>query len=101
MVNGRAVWQGIAGYANYKFNDCWRISLRGEIFDDENGYRTGVRQNWREATLTVGYAPIKALEFRAETRHDFSNVNSFLSASGGSTRNYQQSYALEGVLKFG
>ena len=99
--NGRAAWSGIAGYANYKFNDKWRTSLRGEIFDDKNGFRTGVRQNWREATLTVGYAPIKNLEVRAETRHDFSNVNSFVSSTGVSVSNNQQSYALEGVYKFG
>jgi hypothetical protein len=99
--NGRAAWSGIAGYVNYKFNDNWRTSLRGEIFDDENGFRTGVRQNWREVTLTVGYIPIKNLEVRGEVRHDFSNVNSFVSSTGVSVSQNQQSYALEGVYKFG
>jgi len=99
--NGRAAWSGIAGYANYKFNDAWRTSLRGEIFDDQNGFRTGARQNWREVTLTVGYIPLKNLEVRAETRHDFSNVNSFVSSTGVSVSNNNQSYALEGVYKFG
>jgi hypothetical protein len=97
----KAVWQGIAGYANYKFNDKWRVSLRGEIFEDSDGYRTGVRQNWREATLTAGYAPFKFLEVRAEIRRDFSNVNSFVNSNGVSISNNQQSYALEGILKFG
>lgn len=96
-----AVWQGIAGYANYKFNDRWRTSVRGEIFSDRNGYRTGIVQAWKELTLTLGYAPIKQMELRLETRHDFSNVNAFLNNAGRGTSNYQQSYALEGFYKFG
>lgn len=95
-----AVFQGIAGYANYKFHDKWRTSLRAEIFSDRNGYRTGVAQCWKELTLTFAYAPIKQLEIRAETRHDFSNVNSFVDANGIGVNNNQQSYAVEGVYQF-
>jgi hypothetical protein len=97
----KATWSGIAGYANYKFNDKWRTSLRGEVFDDQDGFRTGARQNWREVTLTFGYMPLKNLEIRAEARHDFSNVNSFVSSTGISVSNNNQSYALEGIYKFG
>ncbi|MDR3443481.1 MAG: outer membrane beta-barrel protein [Legionella sp.] len=96
----QAVWQGIAGYINYQLSDKWRTSLRGELFNDSDGYRTGVVQKWDELTLTVGYIVLKDFELRAETRHDFSNVNSFLRTNGIGTSNYQQSYALEGVLKF-
>jgi len=96
----RAAWMGLAGYANYKFNDKWRTSLRGEVFRDEDGFRTGVVQNWKEVTITVGYTPIKNLELRGETRRDFSNVNSFLARNGVSAHDFQQSYALEGVYKF-
>ena len=94
-----AVWQGIAGYVNYKFYDKWRTSLRGEIFSDRNGYRTGVSQCWKELTLTLGFTPIKNLELRAETRHDFSNVNSFVDSNGIEVSNYQQSYALEAIYQ--
>jgi hypothetical protein len=95
----KAVWHGIVGYVNYKFNEKWRTSLRGEIFDDQDGYRTGVRQNWREATITIGYSPIKDFEIRAETRRDFSNKNSFVKKNGISVSNYQQSYALEALYE--
>lgn len=98
--NDRAVWQGIAGYINYKFNDCWNTSLRGEYFNDQEGFRTGVRQAWKEATITLGYIPIKNLEIRAETRHDFSNVNSFANKNGVIVDNNDQSYALEAFYKF-
>lgn len=101
-VLGKAVWQGVAGYINYKFNNEWRTSLRGEVFDDTNGFRTGVRQNWREITLTLGYAPmkIKNLEVRTETRHDFSNVSSFVNANGIGSNKNQQSFAVEGLYRF-
>lgn len=95
-----AVWQGLAGYVNYKFSDRWLTSLRGEVFSDRNGYRTGVVQCWKELTLSLGYTGIKNLILRAETRRDFSNVSSFVASNGVGVRNNQQSYALEGVYQF-
>lgn len=98
--NGTAKWSGIAGYANYQINDQWRLSARAEYFDDKDGYRTGVVQKWKEATLTVGYLPIKALELRAEIRADSSNVASFADKSGtGASRN-QRSYGLQAIYSF-
>lgn len=96
-----AVWQGVAAYMNYKFNDKWLSSIRGEIFSDRNGYRTDVAQCWKELTLSLGYIPIKNLELRAETRHDYSNVASFVNKNGVTTSHNQQSYALEAFYKFG
>jgi len=96
----KAVWQGIAGYVNYTFNEKWYTSTRGEIFDDQDGYRTGVRQNWREATITIGYKPLKGLDVRAEIRRDFSNQNCIIKKNGISVSNNQQSYALESIYKF-
>lgn len=94
-IFGGALEQGIAGYVNYKFNSKWRISCRGEIFNDKDGFATGVRQTLKELTLTVGYTPLKHLELRAEARHDFSNVDSFLNKNEVTSTNNQQSFALE------
>jgi hypothetical protein len=96
----RAGWQGIAGYLNYKLNDIWQGSFRGEVFNDKNGFVTGVRQNWRELTLSVGCTPFKNLEVRAETRHDFSNTSSFVNTNDVTTNNNNQSFALEGFYQF-
>jgi hypothetical protein len=95
----KAVWQGLAAYVNYVFTDDWYTAFRGEIFYDKNGYMTGVRQDWRELTLTLGYAPNKQCELRVETRHDLSNVNAFVSNHHRYTRNHQQSFAVEGIYK--
>jgi hypothetical protein len=97
----KAIWKGIAGYVNYKFNDTWRTSFRAEIFDDHDGYRTGVTQTLKDVTLTVGYAPCKNLELRLETRHDFSNASSFVKKHSHRTTDNNQSYALEAVYSFG
>jgi Putative beta-barrel porin-2, OmpL-like. bbp2 len=95
-----AKWSGLAGYANYQINDQWRISLRGEYFDDRDGYRTAVAQKWKEATLTVGYVPIKNLELRGEIRGDRSNVAAFIDSNGSSAGNNQRSVALQAIYKF-
>lgn len=108
---GRALWNGIAGYINYSANDWWRYSLRGEVFNDSQGFRTGVAQVWRELTFTIGYIPprIKNMEIRGEVRRDLSNVASFAisngscafwTANGPCARDYQQSVALEVFYKF-
>jgi hypothetical protein len=97
---GKATWQGLAGYATYKINDLWRTAFRAEIFNDNNGYPTGVAQTWKEITLTLGYEPIKNLNVRAEFRHDLSNESSFVKRYGGTSSSNQQSYALEGTYQF-
>lgn len=98
--DGHAVWQGFAGYLNYQLSESWFLSFRGELFDDTNGYRTGVIQDWKETTLTLGYDMLKNLQIRVEGRYDFSNVNAFLKASGQGTSNNQASFALEGLYNF-
>jgi Putative beta-barrel porin-2, OmpL-like. bbp2 len=97
---GDAKWQGLAGYGNYQISDDWRVSLRAEYFDDRDGYRTGVVQKWKEATLTVGYTPIKNLELRGELRGDRSNVPAFLKSDSVSASNNQRSVGLEAIYKF-
>jgi hypothetical protein len=98
---GRAAWQGLAAYINYNFKDKWYTSVRGEVFSDIDGYRTGVKQNWRELTLTVAYQWLKQLKIYAETRHDFSNVSAFQNKTGTAISNNQQSYALNALYEFG
>ncbi len=95
-----AKWQGLAGYANYQINDQWRVSLRGEYFDDRDGYRTAVAQKWKEATLTVGYTPIKNLELRGEIRGDRSNVPAFIDSNSVTASNNQRSVGLQAIYKF-
>ena len=74
-----ATWWGVAQYLVYDWN-AWESATRGEIFDDEDGSRTGVHQTLWEATQTFTYKvpDVTGLLVRAEYRHDNSNHHVFL-----------------------
>lgn len=88
-------WQGLAAYAVYHFMENWRATVRTEWYDDGEGYTTGVRQNWREATLALCYDWRKDVEMRLETRHDISNKHAFMDVTGPGTSQHQQSLGFE------
>jgi hypothetical protein len=94
-----AEWTGVAGYVNYQFTDQWRAALRGEWFNDEDGFRTGVAQEWKEITATLAYVPVSSVELRAELRQDWSNVDSFVDTDG-SLEDSQYSFGLEAIYKY-
>ncbi len=96
---GTATWDGVAGYVNYQFNDQWRLSARAEYFNDQNGFRTGIAQKWKEGTLTLAYMPTAHVELRGELRQDQSNVASFMNSSGVG-KDSQTSEGLEAIYKF-
>jgi hypothetical protein len=93
-------WSGVTGYINYYLTERWYTTVRGDLFDDSDGYRTGVRQCLKALTLTLGFKPFKQLTLRAETRHDFSNQNSFVNNNSVSASNNLQSFSLEGLYTF-
>ena len=97
---GKAKWQGLAAYLNYQINEQWRVSLRGEYFDDKDGYRTGVVQKWKEGTVTVAYLPAKAWEIRGEFRADKSDKDAFLKSDGVTATDTQRSFGIEVLYKF-
>lgn len=105
-ATGTARWEGWAGYANYQINDQWRLSLRGEYFNDRDGYRTVVApgvssgQRWKEATVTVAYLPTKNIELRGEVRGDRSDQAVFLAADKITPKKSQNSFGLEAIYKF-
>lgn len=109
--SSRANWWGLAGYVNYTINDAWKISVRGEYFDDKDGYRSAVQfppfgpvvtrgQKWKEGTFTVAYTGFKNFELRGELRFDRSDQNVFLNSSGATAGGNQNSVGLEAIYKF-
>jgi hypothetical protein len=78
LVNGEsATWTGVAGYLRYAFNDRFALALRGELFNDADGARTGVAQKLTEFTVTPEYRPAPHLILRAEFRMDLSDQQVF------------------------
>jgi hypothetical protein len=97
-------WDGVAGYVNYQLSSQWRISVRAEYLDDKDGTTvvTGVRQNLKEGTVTLGYDPVASFELRLEGRYDSSSEPTFLKTvnpAPGYADN-QSEVAVQGVFKF-
>lgn len=105
-AGGDATWQGIAGYINYQLSEQWRTSFRLEYFDDVDGYRSGLSQKWKEATLTYAYAPMKSTEIRFELRYDLSSEKAFVQSpltiddAYADLASHQSSVGLEVLYKF-
>jgi hypothetical protein len=101
LLGNNGKWDGVAGYVNYAINSQWRVSVRGEYFQDRQGFvtTTGTRQTLREGTVTLGFDPIKKFELRLEARYDKADHDLFLRDSTDLADN-QTGLALQTVYKF-
>ena len=75
-------WQGVAAYGRYAFNDRYAFALRGEYFDDRDGFNTGTAQNMYETTFTFERMVAKHLLSRWEYRRDMSSRPVFVKGLG-------------------
>ncbi len=96
---GNSLWQGYAVYANLGIGDKHAVTLRGEVFDDQDGFKTGFVQTLRELTATVSCKMVDSLELRAEVRHDESNLDVFVDDKGVAKDN-QNTVALAAYYTF-
>lgn len=114
-------WTGLAGYAIYAVNDMWKLTLRAEVFNDKDGFQTYAEtcvntgdgydckdgQKWKEATLSLSYSPVKAVEIRMDAREDWSNAYFFgkvnestNDATGLGLKKSVFTFGIEGIYKF-
>jgi hypothetical protein len=82
LAGDTALWQGYAAYVNVPIGEKHSVTLRGEVFDDQDGFRTGTVQTLRELTLTGACKMKENLEWRLELRHDESNQDVFQDDKG-------------------
>ena len=102
-----ANWWGIAGYVVLDVHPAVTFAVRGEYFDDPDGFRTGLAQELFEITPTLAVRPFKGLiadnryldnfEARAEFRWDHSNEDFFENNDGGFE---QDQYGVMGQLLY-
>ncbi len=100
-------WWGIAGYVVADVHPAISLALRGEYFDDEDGFRTGTAQKVFELTPTLSVKPFKGLiagnrfvdnfEARAEFRWDHSDERFFETEDGGAKKDQ---YGVMGQLLY-
>ena len=106
--SGTAKWNGVAGYFTAMLNSQWRATVRGEYFDDKQGFHFATTDpangnlrgaKYTEATLTLSYLPTSSVEVRTEVRGDRAS-NAVFVDSDGSTKKSLLSFGLEGLYKF-
>jgi hypothetical protein len=93
VAAGTAKWVGGAAIIKYDFSDRYGLAVRGEIFDDRDGFRTGTVQRLSEITVTPEIRLNGGVVLRPEYRHDSSDQTFF---NGGQKKN-QDTLAL-GVM---
>ncbi|MGH7804351.1 MAG: outer membrane beta-barrel protein, partial [Candidatus Binatia bacterium] len=78
---GEGKWVGFAGIVGLDLQSAAQLPLgifvRGEVFDDQDGFRTGTEQQLHEITLTCKWYLTEKLTFWVEYRHDGSDEDVF------------------------
>jgi hypothetical protein len=98
---GRATWTGFAVAARYQLTPRFAIAPRAEIFDDKDGFSTGVAQNVKEVTLTGEMKLRDGLFTRLEFRHDASDKPFFNRATGDPMSKNQNTITIGLIAFFG
>ena len=101
-INGLLnIWKGVAAYVKYNLDSRSDLAVRGEIYNDRNGYTTGAKFSnpiFKEVTATYEYRPWDPIIVRFEARDDFANGNAFISAGSLLPTKSSQPTFLVGVI---
>ena len=95
-ISSDAKWDGLAGIVKYDFNDRYSLAVRGEYFDDKDGFRTGTVQKLKEVTVTPEIRLTGGVILRPEYRHDESDKQSF----DNKTKKSQDTLALAAMYRW-
>jgi hypothetical protein len=93
-------WWGAAGAVHIQANAKNAIAMRGEYFNDPDGFQTGTPQHLYEGTFTYEYKWVEGALVRVEYRYDASNVNYFHKLASQST-DQQQTVTVAFIAFFG
>ncbi len=102
------LWHSYNLYAKYDLSDKMYLAYRGELFDDNDSYRTfgattpiSARRFWGH-TFTLDYRPYTNLISRLEYRLDTSSAGVYDVTGGGSTEGQgsQSTFATELIFLF-
>lgn len=75
-------WQGLAASFRYAFDKRFAFSPRFEVFDDNDGFRTGTAQTLKGLTLTQEVKLVDNMITRFEYRRDWSDADYFSKSNG-------------------
>lgn len=97
--SANAKWLGYAVYYRRALPRGRALALRYSVFEDTDGFRTGVVQKLNECTITYEY-PVGSSTSRFEVRFDSSNQPFFLDGSGAATKKQQVTVTYAQVFHF-
>lgn len=89
-----ARWYGFAGIIKVDTSESTSIAVRGEVFKDPQGYRTGVAQSLKEVTFTPEFRLADGLIVRPEYRRDWSGAKVFRQGVEESDAKHQDTVSL-------
>jgi hypothetical protein len=96
QTGAKVKWQGFAGYARFQPATWFALSPRAEIYDDSEGFTSGMAQKVKEITLTGELKSKDGVTFRLEYRRDFSDIGFFL--KNAAVHSKQQNIFTAGVV---
>jgi hypothetical protein len=96
--NSDAKWYGGAAYLDFTLSEKFNVALRGEVFSDKNGARTGINQTLSEITLTPQYKFTPNFMLRSDIRLD--NSNQFVFDKEGLIKKNQLTVMLNALYWF-
>lgn len=100
-VGSLAHWQGIAAAGHWQATSKLTATVRGEYFNDNNGFTTGTAQKLNEVTLTSDYTFHPGILARAEYRRDNSNQMFFTTNSTPLASKSQNTVEVAMIFFFG
>lgn len=100
LPSGTVLWKGIAAYARYALGDPSTVTVRGEVYQDPQGFTSGTPQELKEVTLTYEFKGLANLVIRAEYRYDWSDAVVYDGIAGAITRRNQSTLAAGAIVTF-
>jgi hypothetical protein len=82
VMTGNAIWMGAALYGKWDATAKVSLALRGEVFDDRDGARTGLAQTLVEGTLSPAVKLGDNVVLRGDLRIDTSDQEPFMRSDG-------------------
>jgi hypothetical protein len=100
LPSGTVLWKGVAAYTRCALGDPSTLTLRAEVYQDPQGFTSGVSQVLQEGTLTYEYKGLANLLLRAEYRYDWSDAVVYDGSAGRLTRRNQSTLSAGAIVLF-
>jgi hypothetical protein len=99
-TGGTSQWYGAYTVGIVHLHPQWDLNLRTEVFDDQDGSRTGIAAIYGEFAAGLNFMPRPWLNFRPEIRWDVADHEAFGLTHETARERDQMSIAFDCLIKF-